>query len=89
MELKIKELLKQKGKTVVWLASEIGITQPNTSNIVNGKSSPSIETLEKIASALNVDFLDLFVDNRNKDNGIELTCPHCGGDIKVEISIKK
>ncbi|GHT00792.1 transcriptional regulator [Synergistales bacterium] len=63
MELRIKEVLKEKGLTSVWLASQIGITQPNTSNIVSGKSKPSLETLEKIASALNVSIIELFEAN--------------------------
>jgi transcriptional regulator with XRE-family HTH domain len=60
MELRIKEVLKEKGLTSVWLASQIGITQPNTSNIVSGKSNPSLETLEKIANALDVSISALF-----------------------------
>ena len=60
MELRIKEVLKEKGLTAVWLATQIGITQPNISNIVSGKSKPSLETLEKIANALGVDIIELF-----------------------------
>lgn len=51
MELRIKDVLKEKKVTVVSLAGMIGITQPNMSNIVNGKSTPSLETLERIANA--------------------------------------
>lgn len=60
MELRIKELLKEKKITVVSLAEKIGITQPNMSNISNNKTKPSIETLEKIATALNVQVWELF-----------------------------
>lgn len=60
MELRIKDVLKEKKVTVVSLAGMIGITQPNMSNIVNGKSTPSLETLEKIANALGVDITELF-----------------------------
>ena len=49
MELRIKDVLKEKKVTVVSLAGMIGIAQPSMSNIVNGKSMPSLETLEKIA----------------------------------------
>lgn len=55
MKLRIKEVIKEKKFTVVALAGAIGITQPNMSNIVNGKSTPSLETLEKIATALGVE----------------------------------
>ena len=60
MELRIKDVLKEKKVTVVSLAGMIGITQPNMSNIVNGKSTPSLETLEKIANVLEVDITELF-----------------------------
>jgi len=59
MKHRIKEILKEKGLTVVTLAGLVGITQPNMSNIVNGNSNPSIETLEKIATALDVPVAEL------------------------------
>lgn len=72
MELRIKDVLKEKKVTVVSLAGMIGITQPNMSNIVNGKSTPSLETLEKIASALNVRITELFEEPTNINGYIEL-----------------
>ena len=60
MELRIKKVLKEKGLTGVWLASQVGITRPNMSNIVSGKSKPSLETLGKIADALGVSIIELF-----------------------------
>ena len=79
MNLLIKEALKSNGKTAVWLAGEIGITQPNMSNIVSGKSNPSLDTLEKIATALNVPISELFEQPGND----VINCPYCGGKIKV------
>jgi transcriptional regulator with XRE-family HTH domain len=49
------------------------------SNIVSGKSKPSLDTLEKIASVLDVPVPDLF-DRPAID---VINCPHCGGVIKV------
>lgn len=83
MELRIKEVIKEKKFTVVALASAIGITQPNMSNIVNGKSTPSLETLEKIATALGVNITELFDQPKNNTTGI--ACPHCGKNIKIKI----
>ena len=60
MKHRIKEILKEKGLTVVTLSERVGITQPNMSNIINEKSNPSIETLEKIATALDVPVAELF-----------------------------
>lgn len=83
MELRIKDVLKEKKMTVVSLAGIIGITQPNMSNIVNGKSTPSLETLEKIALALDVPVTELF--EQPKKDSLSLTCPHCGKDISIKV----
>lgn len=61
MELRIREILESKEVKVSSLAETVGITRANMSNIVNGKSTPSLETLEKIANALEVDITELFV----------------------------
>lgn len=60
MELRIREILESKDTKVSSLAETVGITRANMSNIVNGKSTPSLETLEKIANALEVDITELF-----------------------------
>ena len=83
MELRIKDVLKEKKVTVVSLAGMIGITQPNMSNIVNGKSMPSLETLEKIADALDVPITELF----ERPQSSELVCPNCGA--KLELKVKE
>ncbi len=82
MELRIKDVLKEKKVTVVSLAGMIGITQPNMSNIVNGKSAPSLETLDKIADALRVPVTELF--ERPKSGIASLSCPHCGKSINIK-----
>lgn len=63
MELRIKDVLENSGIKVSSLAESVGITRANMSNIVNGKSMPSIETLEKIANALEVDITELFASS--------------------------
>ena len=79
MILRIKEVAKEKGISLSSLASMVGITQPNMSNIANNKNKPSLDTLEKIANALNVPITELF------SKGISVTCPHCGGIISIKI----
>lgn len=83
MELRIKEVIKENKFTVVALANTIGITQPNMSNIVNGKSTPSLETLEKIAIALGVNITELF--DQPKSNITGIACPHCGKNINIKV----
>jgi len=80
MELRIKEVLKEKGLTGVWLASQVGITRPNMSNIISGKSKPSLDTLERIASALNLPITELFEQPATDI----IICPKCGTKFKME-----
>lgn len=60
MDLRIKEVQKEKKITVVELAGIVGVAQPTMSNLVNGKTTPSLETLQKIADALGVNITELF-----------------------------
>lgn len=55
--------MESKDIKVSSLAETVGITRANMSNIVNGKSTPSLDTLDRIATALNVDITDLFKKN--------------------------
>ncbi|WP_374693547.1 helix-turn-helix domain-containing protein [Bacteroides thetaiotaomicron] len=53
------------------------------SNIVNGKSAPSLETLERIANALEVDITELF--EQPKKDSVSISCPHCGKSINIKV----
>lgn len=79
MLLRIKEIAKTKGITITELAGNVGITQPNMSNVVNGKTSPSLDLLQRIADALGVEISELFAPSQNV-----IRCPHCGGVIKFD-----
>ena len=46
MDLRIKEVIKEKGMTITELADKMGINRVNLSNMVNG--NPTVETLNKI-----------------------------------------
>ena len=59
-KLRIKELLQEADITQAELAQLVGIARPNLSNIVNGKTNPSLSTLESIANALGVEIAELF-----------------------------
>lgn len=78
MELRIKDVIKEKGLTIQSLADQMGINRVNLSSSING--NPTVETLGKIADALQVPISDLF--EQPKQNII--TCPHCNGKIKIE-----
>lgn len=77
MGLQIKEVIKSRGTSVQELAEKMGISRVGLSQHING--NPSVEVLERIASALEVPVTDLF-EQLAKD---VVNCPHCGGKIKV------
>lgn len=56
----LREILKERGLTLKTFSEMSGISQPNLSNYINGNISPTLDTLEKIAKALNVEIHDLF-----------------------------
>lgn len=84
MNLKIKEIVKESNdiRSISALAEKAGLTQANLSNIVNGKASPSLDTLVKIATALNVPVSALFDEVRPNANTIK--CPNCGTELEVK-----
>lgn len=52
-EIKIKEILRKRGKTQRWLADEVGISPMHMSFIANGQiKNPSMIIAVKIARAL-------------------------------------
>lgn len=57
---RIKELRKQCGISQDQLAERIDIDPKHVSRIEVGRSYPSLDTLEKIALALNVELKDFF-----------------------------
>lgn len=66
MELRIKEILSNKGMKVSSLADSIGITRESLSRIINGANT-SIETLQKISAILNVEVWELFTPSASHD----------------------
>lgn len=56
---RIAEVLKKSGKSQLWLSNETELTYRSISLYVNGKREPSLESLFKIAKALNVRAGDL------------------------------
>lgn len=63
---RIKELRRKKGFTQEQLAEKIGIGTPNISYFETGKFTPAIETIQKIASALDVEIYELYMFKKEK-----------------------
>ena len=81
---RIKEILKEKGLTQQELADMLGITRISIVKTLAG--NPSQETLEKIATALNVPMWQLFASPSEiaKEQGTGLHCPNCGAKLELK-----
>ena len=58
MNLRVKEICKEKGITIQELADNMEMKRESLSRAING--NPTLETLEKIATALGVNITELF-----------------------------
>ncbi len=63
MDLRLKEILAQRGITLKDFAVTSGISQSNLSNYINGNISPTLETLKKIAKHLDIEIVELFKES--------------------------
>ena len=84
---RIKEILKAKGVTQQGLADMLGVTKISVAKTLTG--NPTQQTLEKIATALDVPMWQLFASpeevGRAISKGPRVRCPHCGQPIKIRI----
>lgn len=64
--LRIKEILDKKGMSQQELAEKIGVTSVTISNIVQGKHSPKLAILNKIADAFCINIQELFPQTNDK-----------------------
>lgn len=82
MNYRIKDLCKEKGITLSELADRIDMKSANLSVSLSEKGNPTITTLQKIATALNVPVSALFDEVQPNDNII--ICPNCGTELEVK-----
>ncbi|MBK5723102.1 helix-turn-helix transcriptional regulator [Dysgonomonas sp. Marseille-P4677] len=68
MVLRIKEVVRERGLQLSDLATMLGINRVSLSQQING--NPTVETLQKIAHALNVPISELFERSDNDTIGI-------------------
>lgn len=67
MRFRILELCKEAGINQTELADKIGLSRVGLSKAING--NPTVDTLERIAKALNVSITDLFAINNKELSG--------------------
>jgi len=78
MNFRVKEVCKEKGVTMEKIASDLGITPNTLTRNING--NPTIETLERIAVALNVPVTELFEQPATDI----INCPKCGTKLEIK-----
>ena len=61
---RIKEVLKEQGRTQTWLSEKIDKSYVIVTNYCNNNAQPSIEILRKIAAELDVDVRELLVQQK-------------------------
>lgn len=80
MDLRIKEIAKEQGLQLIELAEKLGVTYNTFNRNITG--NPTVETLQKIADALNVHITELF-QQPTKNTGV----PEVHGFLKVDNTI--
>ena len=89
MELRVKEITKSQGLTMQQLSEKLGVTRDTLTRNVNG--NPTIETLSKIATALEVPIWQLFASPEEvqlPSNAHSIKCPHCGNEFPVSVNVE-
>ena len=86
VELRVKEILKERKMSVKSLAEGLGKTPQYMSNVINGDKGVSVNSLEEIAKFLDVPISSLFADYKaNREQPCQLKCPHCGSELRITI----
>lgn len=63
---RIKAVLAEKGKTNLWLAAELEVNKTTVSKWCTNEVQPTMESLFKIAEALEVDVRELLVSSNKR-----------------------
>lgn len=80
---RIKEICQEKGITQKDLAEKLGITDISLNKTLRGEY-PQLQSLEKIANALEISISTLFEEDHLPDDPNTITCPKCGTKFKME-----
>ena len=62
---RIKEVLKEQGRSQKWLSEQIGKSYIVVTNYCNNNSQPSIPVLRKVAEVLDVDVRELLESTKD------------------------
>lgn len=81
--LRVKEICKERGLTLKLLAEKMKVSPETLTRAISDNANPTLNTLQKIAVALDLDIAELFVSS----NSADLICGHIEVDGEV-FSIK-
>ena len=77
--MRVKELLKERGKTSKELAKHLDMSETGLSITLGDDGNPSLKRLKEIADFLGVEVSELFTPPLNTS----LNCPKCGAKLKL------
>lgn len=83
MQLRVKKILKEKGMTSLMLSEIMGVSQETISKMIGSKGNPTLDSLNKLAKALNVKAWELMEDPTGINGFIEI------GDVVYKIRSKE
>ena len=79
----IETLLKEKGLTKTAFSDLLGVKKQNLNGLMK---NPTLETIRKFASVLEVEPWQLFASSQEVQvTKNTITCPHCGKPIELEV----
>ena len=83
----INKTLKARGITHQQIADALGIDRITVTQTIN--KNPTYKTLKKYADIVGCRVVDFFLDELNDDeiqqDGLHITCPKCGAEIKIKL----
>jgi len=65
MESKLKEIMKEQGRTQNWLSEQVGVNKATISMIINKKSLPTLPVAHRIAKTLGVKIEDIWYEEEH------------------------
>lgn len=87
-ELRVKELLREKGWTTKVLAEKTGMSESYLTHIKNGTRRWNEDSLRKLANAFEISPVDLFMQRRNRTDNIDsnLSLPE-KADVQLRLGV--
>src|SRR3989344_1947900 len=87
-QLRVKELLREKGWTTKILAEKTGMSESYLTHIKNGTRRWNEDSLKKLANAFEISPIDLFAERRNRTDNIDnnVSMPE-KSDIELKVQV--